>query len=140
MQQADIFQPFFGVIILTFAVWFYMYIRRLSFLHTNKVDPAALSTPYRGARVVPENVSLAAFNFSNLLELPLLFYAVCLYLFVSGSVDSVHLACAWWFFVFRVIHSLVHCTLNHVVLRFSVYILGSLGLWAMIVRASLNVY
>jgi hypothetical protein len=62
MQQADIFQPFFGVIILTFAVWFYMYIRRLSFLHTNNVDPAALSTPYRGARVVPENVSLAAFN------------------------------------------------------------------------------
>ena len=123
---------------LTFLVWTYMYIRRLSYLHANKVDPASISTPVAGVREIPAHINLAAFNLSNLFELPILFYALCLYLFVTGGVDTVHIATAWWFVAFRVFHSVVHCTNNNVPLRFTLYMLSSVGLWIMVGRAAAN--
>lgn len=140
VTESNIFLPFFGTMILTFVVWIYMYVRRLSYLHANKVDHASIATPVAGARVIPHEVSLAAYNLRNLLELPILFYAVCLYLFVTGNVDSVQIASAWWFFVFRVGHTVVHCTSNYVPLRFSLYILSSVGLWIMVVRAAVGAF
>lgn len=95
MNQAAIFQPFVGLMLLTFVVWCYMYVRRLTFLYVNKIDPATLGTPISGAKVIPEDVSLAAFNFRNLLELPVLFYALCLYLYVTATADPLHLLAAW---------------------------------------------
>ena len=38
---------------------------------------------------------------------------------------------------FRAIHSLVHCTYNRVMHRFSAYLVAALALWAMWVRLAL---
>ena len=86
---------------LTLAVWIYMYIRRTSYLMQNKVDLRKVDTPEKAATVIPENVGLASHNLKNLFELPVIFYALCLYLFASDSVDRLHLLAAWWFFATR---------------------------------------
>ena len=67
----------------------------------------------------------------------MLFYAICLYLYAAGKVDGAYVAAGWVFFVFRVLHSLVHCTFNHVMTRFSVYLVASVALWFMVLRAAL---
>jgi len=134
MDQAAIFQPFVGLMLLTFVVWCYMYLRRLTFLYVNKIDPATLGTPISRAKVIPEDVSLAVFNFRNLLELPVLFYALCLYLYVTATVDPLHLLAAWWFLLFRMVHSVIHCTVNIVRLRFLAYLSSALALWVMLGR------
>ncbi len=134
MNNSAILLPFFSVILLTLAVWIYMYFRRTSYLLRQRIDLRTVDTPEKAASVIPEGVSLASHNLRNLFELPVIFYAICLYLFASDSVDGIHLLAAWWFFAFRVVHSLIHCTYNRVEHRFAAYMLAAIGLWTMVIR------
>lgn len=138
MQDPAVFAPFVGTMLLTLVVWLYMYARRLSFLIRHKIDYRDVDTPEKAARVIPDEVARAANNFRNLTELPVLFYAVCVYLYVTKSIDTAYLVAAWWFFGFRVVHSYIHCTKNLVPQRFAAYVLSAIGLWFMIVRAALQ--
>jgi len=138
MNESTILSPFFGVMLLTLVVWIYMYVRRTSYLLREKIDLRTVDTLEKAATVVPERVSLASHNLKNLFELPVIFYAICLYLFLSDSVDKIHLLAAWWFFAFRVVHSLIHCTYNRVEHRFAAYMLAAIALWAMVIRAVLQ--
>ena len=139
MQRTEILLPFIGVILLTLVVWLYMYFRRIFYLRRERVDLRTVDTPEKAAAVVPADVSLASHNLRNLFELPVIFYAICLYLFVSDSVDRIHLLAAWWFFAFRVIHSLIHCSYNKVEHRFAAYVLAAIALWVMVIRAALPI-
>lgn len=123
------------MLVLTLAVWTYMYVRRLHFLHTNRVDPQSVNTPSKAAGRIPDEVGFASDNFKNLFELPVAFYALCLYLYVTGNVDALYVYAAWAFLVFRGLHSLVHCTVNRVMLRFGLYVLAAAALWFMLMRA-----
>jgi len=40
--------------------------------------------------------------------------------------------------VFRVLHSLIHCTYNKIVHRFNAYLASSLVLWAMWIRIAIQ--
>ncbi|MGK7961421.1 MAPEG family protein [Crocosphaera sp.] len=122
--------------VLTLVVWIYMYIRRLSWIFANKPESSFLSTPEKFTQITPEVINYPANNLKNLFELPILFYAVCLYLAWSSTVNIVDIYCAYGFFVFRVIHSVIHCTVNIVLARFGIYILSSIFLWVMIVRSA----
>jgi len=70
---------------------------------------------------VPGFVSLANRNYMNLLEMPVLFYVICLMLFVSGEVDQTFLYLAWGYVGLRVLHSLVHVTYNNVLQRLTLF-------------------
>ncbi len=138
MQDSAIFAPFIGMMLLTLAVWFYMYARRLSFLFANRIDYRKIDTPDKAAGVIPEKVACASYNLKNLFELPVLFYATCIYLYVSGSVDTLYLVAAWWFFILRIVHSYIHCTSNNVPQRFGAYAISAIGLWFIVVRAAIQ--
>jgi len=135
MQDPAIFGPFLAMMLLTFVVWLVMYTRRLRYLFKNKIDYRTINTREKAAGLVPEQISYASDNLKNLFELPVLFYALCLYLYVAGLVDQIYLAAAWLFFVLRVLHSIVHCTKNIVMLRFYLYSAAALVLWFMLGRA-----
>lgn len=136
MDQAVIFYPFLATMVLTFVVWTYMYIRRLSFIFANDLE-AKKMTPAELARVSPPSVSTPSDNLKNLLELPTVFYAIVLYLFATHQVDSMYLNLAWGFVAFRILHSLVHCTFNFIPLRFVLYVISAVTLWCMVGRAVL---
>ena len=128
------------MLLLTFGVWLLLYVRRLRYIVRHRVNAQDLTTPEKGARIIPEEVSWPAYNFRNLFELPVVFYALCLYLFVSGNVDSVYVTSAWIFLAFRILHSAIHCTVNIVKLRFAAYMIGSLVLWFMVLRAAVDLF
>jgi hypothetical protein len=137
MEQTAIFGPFLSMMLLTVAVWVYMFARRIRFLTAQQIDPKDLEVPGRLAEVSPPEVSNPSDNLKNLFELPVLFYALALYLFVAGQVDSLHVHAAWLFVFFRTLHSGVHCTFNRVMLRFYLYFAASLALWFMLARAGI---
>lgn len=137
MEEIRLLIPFFGMLVLTLLVWVYMYIRRIGFMLANRIPARAAYTPEKVAQLLPDDVNASANNLRNLFELPVLFYAVCLYLVWAGQADQIHVASAWVFFTFRAVHSAVHCTVNHVLTRFSVYIVSALALWTMVIRAAL---
>jgi hypothetical protein len=66
-----------------------------------------------------------------------LFYALALLLFVTNQVDATYVAAAWIFVAFRALHSAVHCTVNIVMLRFTLYLFSTLALWFMAGRAAI---
>jgi hypothetical protein len=138
MRNPAVFAPFLGMMLLTLVVWLYMYARRLTYLFGNKIDYRQVDTPEKAAAIIPDEVALASNNFKNLTELPVLFYAICIYLYVTDTVDTLYLAAAWWFFGFRIVHSYVQCTTNIVPYRFAAYALAAIGLWFMVVRAALQ--
>ena len=137
MSPSAIFGPFFGVMLLTLVVWIYMYVRRIHFLQSRGITPDRISTPEALARVTPPAVATPSDNLKNLFELPVVFYALCLYLFATNQVDAFYLGAGWIFASFRALHSAVHCSFNHIMTRFTLYGIASLALWAMLVRAAL---
>lgn len=87
---------------------------------------------------VPPDVSLPNRNYMNLLELPLLFYVVCMLAFATGKANAAHVALAWTYVGTRIVHSLVHLTYNHVMHRFAAFVASNvvlLVLWALVGHA-----
>ena len=138
MPQTAIFSPFLATMLLTVIVWIYMYVRRISFITGAKLSPKEMAIPGRLAQLSPPAVSNPADNFKNLFEIPVLFYAISLYLFVTNQVDSSYINIAWIFFGFRVLHSIVHCTFNFVMLRFYLYLFSTIAAFLMLIRAAVN--
>jgi hypothetical protein len=132
-----IWGPFFSMLLLTLIVWFAMYARRIPFILKYQLRPEQL-TALELARISPPAVVNPSDNLKNLFEIPTLFYALCLYLYATQSVDRIYLAAAWIFVAFRVAHSLVHCTINVIVLRFWLYAISTLALWFIAIRAGLT--
>ena len=129
--------PMAGMLALTLVVWIYLFVQRMKYIAANNIDAEDLKAPVQVQALIPPEHSSASNNFKNLLEVPVIFYAVSLYLTVFNQVDSLHVTCAWAFFGLRVVHSLVHCSYNRVTHRFIVYLLSSLAVWVMVVRALL---
>jgi hypothetical protein len=136
MMQNAIFSPFFAIILLTFIVWVYMYIRRIWFITKRKLTSKELD-PIAFTEISPPSVSNPSDNLKNLFEIPILFYALVMYLFLTKQVDIVYVIAAWGFVLFRVMHSAVHCTFNRVMLRFHLYLYSTIALWFMAGRAAL---
>jgi hypothetical protein len=137
VSQTAIFGPFFATMLLTLVVWLYMYARRIRFISASDINPNDLAVPGALARLSPPAVSNPSDNLKNLFEIPVLFYALALYLFVTSQVDALYLAAAWTFVAFRALHSAVHCTINIVILRFWLYFIATLAIWFMLLRAAL---
>ena len=97
MKQTVIFGPFFAMMLLTLAVWIYMYARRIPFINASGFDPQELARPGRLAELSSPAVNNPSENFKNLFEMPVLFYALILYLFATREVDTVYFVAAWIF-------------------------------------------
>ncbi len=135
MQPQAIFVPFFVTMLLTLVVWVYMYAKRIPFIQRAGLTPDQL-TPAGIAAASPPDVANPSDNLKNLFEIPTLFYALVLYLYVTEQVDGAYIVAAWVFAIFRILHSAVHCTINIVILRFWIYCVATLALWFMVVRAA----
>lgn len=138
MNNEQILAPMLGMMVLTAVVWFVLYARRIPAMRQAGVPAQEYTTPDKGATLLPEAVSYPSNNFKNLFELPVLFYALCIYLFVTESVQAADVYAAWLFFGFRGVHSAIHCTVNIVIARFAAYFAAALALWFMLARAVLG--
>ena len=134
-SQHEIFGPVLALILLTWVVWAYMYAKRIPFIRSLGLEPNQI-TPAELVRRSPPAVSNPSDNLKNLFEVPVLFYALALYLFVSGQVDTLYVLGCWAYVLLRVLHSAVHCTVNIVMLRFVLYAISSVILLFLTTRAA----
>ena len=132
MTQETIFLPMLALAALTFAVLLFIPLRRFRAVAAGHVtaDDFALGESAN----VPARVALANRNYMNLLELPALFYVVCVAFFVTGQVDQTVVNLAWVYVAIRAVHSVVHISVNHVITRLSLFALSNfvlIALWVM---------
>lgn len=136
-MNQEILTPMIAMMLLTFAVWLYMFWLRISSMQSMKINAEKLKHR-KGKEILGDDINAPSENLQNLFELPVLFYAVCITLFVTQKVDPLYLNLAYAFVVFRVFHSLIHCSYNQVMHRFGVYMLSSVALFTMIIRLSID--
>lgn len=129
MTQESIFLPFLTLGAITFSVLALVPLMRFRAVMAGQVkgEDFALGESAR----VPGRVSLPNRNYMNLLELPVLFYAVCLALYATGTVAAVPLVLAWTYVGLRAAHSLVHLTTNTVLVRLTFFALSNFVLMAL---------
>lgn len=113
-----------------------MYVKRTSYILAEKLSLRSVDTPTKMDHVVPTEVNLPAYALRNLLELPVIFYVLCLYLYATGTVNTFFLVSAWVFVAGRAIHAAIYCTSNRVMHRFRAYFISSIVLWVMVLRAA----
>ena len=93
---------------------------------------------YGESATVPPRVVLPNRNYMNLLELPMLFYVVCVVLYVTAGASTATIALAWAFVVLRIVHSLIHLTYNRVLHRLAAFSVANVALVALWVSAGLH--
>lgn len=133
MNQAAIFFPVFALAAWTFAILLLIPYKRIKAVALKQL--VADDFKLGESKNVPPSVSLPNQNYTNLLELPVLFYVVCLVLYVTNNVDLIALYLAWAYVGFRLIHSVVHLTSNNIFQRLIVFAISAFVLIAMWVRA-----
>lgn len=133
-----IFGPVFALAFWTFIVLNVLGVRRIGAGAKRQVRPDDFRLGESDQ--VPERVRIANRNYMNLLELPVLFYAVSVIVFVTGSVTSAIVATAWVFVVLRIAHSLIHLTTNDVMHRLYVFVAGNTALLVMWILAALSIW
>jgi hypothetical protein len=128
MTGESIFWPMLVQALLTFAIYSLVSYRRISAVKAGVAKPS----DYRVPTVEPEPSATAARSLINQFELPVLFYAACLVLFVLGAAGPVAVAFAWLFALSRGLHAFIHVTSNRLRYRRPLFIAGvfaALALW-----------
>jgi hypothetical protein len=126
--------PMVAMVLLTFAAGIYMLSKRISAVKQGSVKMSYWRVQC-GAEP-PEAVLKAGRHYSNLFEMPVLFYAACVTALALDLEGGGLLALAWLFVAARIVHTLIHLGYNNVSHRLAAFMLGNLallGMWGLIV-------
>jgi hypothetical protein len=120
--------PALAMILWMFVVLGIMFTRRMKAFSSKAVRPSEVAV---STERYPENARLAAANFTNQFETPVIFFAVIMLAMEVSAASYAMAALAWAFVATRVVHTLVHVGSNNLKLRASVFALGVLILFCM---------
>ncbi len=134
-----ILQPVVALVLWTLVMWVWLYATRIPAMQKAKVplDPSMTSAELAAA--IPASVRWKADNYNHLMEQPTIFYATALTLAVAGQGDGLNVLLAWGYVGLRVAHSLVQATVNIIMLRWALFMAGSLVLVVLAIRAAVAV-
>lgn len=140
MQKEYWLLPIGALALLTFFVLLQIPIRRLYAGFIGKVIPEDFK--FGESKNVPQWVAIANRNYMNLLEIPLLFYLICLIQYLTGSNDPLNFQLTWIYVGLRSLHSVIHLTYNNVIHRLIIFAMSNLilfGIWVNYFRKFLEV-
>jgi hypothetical protein len=139
MMASPILAPLLALVLWSFVMWAWLYATRIPAIVRLKLvyDPMRPNSDFNAQ--LPPKTRWKADNYNNLMEQPTLFYAVALTLALIGAGDGLNLTLAWAYVALRIGHSLVHALINIVVWRFAIFMLGSVVLLVLAIRAALQI-
>lgn len=123
--------PVIALVAWTLVMWIWMYATRLPAMRAAnmKSDPNAP----RGEQMslLPPHIRWKADNYNHLMEQPTIFYALAIALALLDVNSQASVTLAWAYVVLRVIHSLVQALVNKIELRFVLFVLSNIPLFAL---------
>lgn len=130
-MQAAILGPVVAMVAITAAVWALALGKRIGEIRARRIPVQSLARARDTANALQDSQGMD--NFNNLLQMPVLFYVLCLAVQVTAPAGDGFLYAAWLYVALRAVHSLIQVTYNRVVHRFYVWTAGNVllfGLWA----------
>lgn len=136
MYEHGMIAPVVALVIWSLIMLVWLYATRIPAMAKAKVKPGQ-ATKTQMEALSSANV---ANNYNHLMEQPTLFYAICFALQLLGQGEHpINIGLAWLYVAIRVVHSLVQATVNVIIIRFSIFIIGSLVLMALTFHAAIAV-
>jgi hypothetical protein len=120
--------PTLALILWIFVVGVVLMLRRWKAFASGAVRPDDVTVS--GERY-PLQARLAAANFSNQFETPVIFFALVMIAMETGATGHVMALLAWLYVATRIVHTLIHIGPNTLPLRGAAYGLGVLALFGM---------
>lgn len=133
MVAESIFVPVLAQVVLTFVAYAALNVVKGRANRRGEVDLARKAL-HKDA--YPDYVLKYTNNVANQFEAPVLFYVLAFMLWAVKAVDATTLTLAWAYVATRVVHYLVHTTINFIPVRKSVFTVGIVILLAMAVSAA----
>lgn len=129
----SVLTPVLALVVWSLIIWVWMYATRLPAMQKAGIRPDDARHP-GSLDGLPASARQVADNYNHLMEQPTLFYALAFFTFLVGHDSQLAINLAWAYVILRVVHSLIQCTVNRVMWRFTVFSLGTvvLAIWAAI--------
>jgi hypothetical protein len=140
MSHGTLLAPLITLVLWTFVMWAWLYATRIPAIRKNRIPLDPLQSKEAFNAQIPPQARWKADNYNHLLEQPTLFYAVTLSLVVLGAGGAINTALAWSYVALRIAHSLAQATTNVILIRFSIFIVSSVVLFVLTLRAAMLVY
>lgn len=116
------FYPMFAMVLLTLVVAGILLFSRINAARSGSVDPRVFKL--NQSKEIPDRLIQITNNYSNLFEIPVLFYIACLLSIVLQYENLLMLGLAWLFVASRVVHSWIHLTRNKIIPRLFAFLTG----------------
>ncbi|MCB1049273.1 MAG: MAPEG family protein [Acidobacteria bacterium] len=129
--------PMMAMVFWTFIMLVTIFLNRVRSVRTGRV-PARYFKTLQGE--APDDIVKGTRHFANLFEMPVLFYAACLFSLQMEMHSRLLFGLAWLFVACRIAHSLIHLGYNKVTHRLAIFFLSNIALFAIWARIALFVY
>lgn len=128
--------PALAQILWSFVVLSLMFVRRQKAFTDRSVRLADVAV---STERYPDTARLAAANFSNQFETPVLFFALTLIAIHVGATGYVMAALAWAYVASRIVHTLIHTGSNSLKQRAIIFAIGVACLFFMWVGVVISI-
>lgn len=130
--------PILALVSWSLVIWLWMTFTRIPAMKKAHIKPQEAKHT-EDLHNLPSEVRQISDNYNHLLEQPTIFYALCIFGHLAGTVTALDMQLAWAYVAIRVLHSLVQCTYNLVMHRFMLFEISTLVLVVMAVRSILAI-
>jgi hypothetical protein len=124
----------FAMILLTFSVAAYLLKLRIDAVRKGEIKLSVLRL--LNSPDIPLKIQQVSRNYSNLFEMPILFYCAAILGLALHLNTPLMIALSWFFVASRAVHSWIHVTSNNVIRRLQAFMVGNicmLLMWIMLV-------
>ncbi|MBW9116037.1 MAPEG family protein [Rhizobium cauense] len=130
MTGYEMFWPMIAHVALVYILYMLLGYRRRKLVQAGKVR----GSNYRENRDEPAESLVVKNCLANQFELPVLFYACCVLLYITEADNLPAVVLAWIFVALRYLHAFVHVTSNNLRYRSPLFaagyvVLGAMWLW-----------
>ena len=136
-MQAQMLAP--GAVLIVWSIIMLMWTAGTRFpamaksgMDLKNAKPGGRGQDLEGA--IPDKVNWKSHNYSHLMEQPTIFYPTVIILAMMGA-GAIDVLLAWIYVGLRIVHSLWQALVNVVTIRFLLFILSTLALAVLAVRA-----
>lgn len=130
MQNEIILLPAALLALLTLLAWIRLFMVRIPAMKKENIDVKVVRSQ-KMKELLPEDANIPSEHFVNLFELPVLFYCLSAFLFITQTVNTFYIYACFLYVALRYLHSFIHLGYNNVMHRFIIYMLSCVVLWSM---------
>nr|WP_310523725.1 MAPEG family protein [Polymorphobacter sp.] len=138
-MHSPILAPMVALVAWTLVVLVWAVTTRLPALKKVGIDISTVrgSKPGGLDGIIADEAQWKMHNYIHLLEQPVLFYAICTVLAITGTGGGLNAILAWTYVGLRVAHSIVQGTSNIIRYRFALFALSTIALLALTLHAGM---